>query len=232
MPPGPCVPLSVPSSDTPRCHRYRDAMRFRVLRPLAALLVALVLAGCSDEPDPADQADAADEPGEPPEATVTTVGDTEPGDAAGGWVGFESAEAGFRVELPVEPVRQEETLQGDVGTLQAVLFSASTGPDSSYSIAYTDYPEAVLQVDPGAVLDGVVQGSVTNASSTVQSSSKLSAEGFPAVDYVVNVEGGQRQVRAILVDRRIYLLQRAGPQPDEDGFRRMVDSFELINAPS
>ena len=207
-------------------------MRFRALRPFAALVVALALPGCSDDPDAADGPDAADQPADPPQTTVTTVGAAEPGDAAGGWVDFESTEGGFRVELPAEPVRQEETVQGAAGPLQAVLFSATTGPDSRYSIAYTDYPEAVRQVEPGAVLDGVVQGAVTDGSGTVQSSSKLTAEGFPAVDYVVNVDGGQRQTRGILVDRRIYLLQRAGAQPDEAGFRRLVDSFELIDPPS
>ena len=219
-------------------------MRFRVLRPSAALVVALALIGCSDDPEATDEADDTNETSETAdtsetsetsdvsETTVTTVGDTPPGDAAGGWVNFESPDGGFRVELPVEPVRQEETVQSDVGPLQAVLFAATTDPGSSYSIAYTDYPEAVLQVEPGAVLDGAVQGAAANVSGTVQSSTKLEAEGFPAVDYVINVQGGQLQARGILVDRRIYLLQRAGPQPDEAGFRRLVDSFELINAPS
>ena len=207
-------------------------MRLPALRPVAALVVALALLGCSDEPDAADEPGAADEPADPSETTVTTAGAAEPGDAAGGWVDFESAEGNFRVELPVEPVRQEETVPSDVGPLQAVLFAATTDPGSSYSIAYTDYPEAVLQVEPGAVLDGAVQGAATNVSGTVQSSTKLEAEGFPAVDYVINVDDGQLQARGILVDRRIYLLQRAGAQPDEAGFRQLVDSFELINPPS
>ena len=208
------------------------AMRFRALRPFAALVVALALLGCSDDPDATDDPDVTDEPAGTSETTVTTAGTAEPGDAAGGWINFESTEGGFRVELPVEPVRLEQTVQGDAGPLQAVIFSASTGPGSSYSIAYTDYPEAVLQVEPGTVLDGVVQGAVNNGSGTVESSSRITAEGFPAVDYVVNVEGGQRQTRGILVDRRIYLLQRAGTQPDEAGFRQLVESFELINPPS
>lgn len=207
-------------------------MRFRALRPFAALVVALALLGCSDDPDATDEPADTSPTSDASESTDTTLGDTPAGDAAGGWVNFESPEGGFRVELPVEPVRQEETVQSDVGPLQAVLFAATTDPGSSYSIAYTDYPEAVLQVEPGAVLDGAVQGAAANVSGTVQSSTKLQAEGFPAVDYVINVEGGQLQARGILVDRRIYLLQRAGSQPDEAGFRRLVDSFELSNPPS
>ena len=207
-------------------------MRFRVPRLVAAVALALVLVGCSDEPDSADELGAADQPADSSETTVTTADAAEPGDAAGGWVDFESAEGGFRVELPLEPVRQEQTVQSDVGPLQAVLFAATPDATSSYSVAYTDYPEAVLQVEPEAVLDGAVQGAAANVSGTVQSSTKLTAEGFPAVDYVINVEGGQLQARGMLVDRRIYLLQRAGAQPDEAGFRRLVDSFELVNPPS
>lgn len=89
-------------------------------------------------------------------------------------------------------------------------------------------PEEVLDVDPGTVLDGAVQGAATNLSGTVESSTKLTVEGFPAVDYVVAVEGGRVEARAILAGSRIYLLQRAARQSDPDDFRRLVDSFELL----
>ncbi len=199
---------------------------------LAVLVVALApaLAGCSD--DPGEQAgDGADRAGDaaPDTSTVDGAEDEEaPEEADDGWISFESPEGGFRMEFPAEPVRGQQSLASELGPLETVLFTVEEDADTVYLVAYTDYPEEVLDVDPGTVLDGAVQGAATNLSGTVESSTKLTVEGFPAVDYVVAVEGGRVEARAILAGRRIYLVQRAASQSGPDEFRRLVDSFELL----
>jgi hypothetical protein len=135
---------------------------------------------------------------------------------------------GFRVEVPAEPQRSEQSIPSEIGTLEAVFFSVELGPDAGINIAYTDYPEAVLEVEPARLLDEVVQGSTANVSGTVESSEQLTVDGNPAVDYVISVAGGTFQTRSILVGRRLYGLQRGGSEPDEATFRRLVESFELV----
>jgi hypothetical protein len=195
-------------------------------RWLAVLVVALTMAGCSD--DAVDQPDGSAAPGGDAEEGAG-ADDEEPADEADDdWITFESPEGGFRVELPSEPESNVQSVPSQAGPLEAAVFTVEVDADTGYIVAYTDYPEEVLEVEPGTVLDGAVQGAATNVSGTVESSTKLTVEGFPAVDYVIAVDGGRVEARAILAGSRIYLLQRAASQPDQDEFRRLVDSFELL----
>lgn len=194
-----------------------------------ALALALALVGCSDDPEPSEATSSSssttevgDEPGDEPANEDQTVAD----DAE--WVDFESEEGGFRVELPADPERSEQTLDSEIGPLRAVFFSVTLDAESGVNIAYTDYPEGVRQIDPAVLLDEVVQGSSANVSGTVESSEQLDVAGNPAVDYVISVDGGSFQTRSILVGQRLYGIQRGGTAPDETTFRRLVDSFELV----
>jgi hypothetical protein len=181
-------------------------VRHQVQRWSAVLVVALATAtaGCSD--DPGDQAGARDD----------------------NWIPFESSEGGFRVELPSLPETNAESVPSPSGPLEAAVFTVEASRDVGYIVAYTDYPEDVLDLDPVVALDQAVQEAASNVSGTLESSTRLTVEGFPAVDYVIAVDEGRLEARAILTGRRIYLVQRAARQPDQADFRRLVDSFGLL----
>lgn len=209
----------------------------------AVLAIALALVGCNDDPGdrsvgptPSDGETEAGSggpdatEGEEPPAGEDPGGEAPPGEAGDGWLSFESADEGFRVDLPVEPVRDEQTIPSEAGPLRVVIFVAQVDDTAGYNVGYTDYPEAVLDVESDVLLDGAVRGAATNVSGTVESSTKLDVDGFPAVDYVITAGGADLQARAILVERRLYVLQRGGPQSDEEGFQRLVESFELVDA--
>ncbi len=211
-------------------------------RPLFALLALVVtLTGCggdADEATPADGGLSSDG------ATTTTVAVEQVPDGAldegpdpsgvadvpADWVPLESAEGRFRVELPTEATFDPQTLEAAGETLELSLFVAQIDAANVYNIGFVDYPESILDLDPQLVLDGVVQGAAGNLSGTVVSQEPVEVAGHPGVDYVIEVPGGILQSRAILVERRLYLLQRAGAEPDDDGFTRMVDSFDLLDA--
>lgn len=180
-------------------------MRHQVQRWSAVLVVALATAtaGCSD--DPGDQAGARDD-----------------------WVPFESSKGGFRMELPSLPETNAESVPSPSGPLEAAVFTVEASPDVGYIVAYRDYPEAVLDLDPVVALDQAVQEAASSVSGTLESSTRLTVEGFPAVDYVIAVDKGRLEARAILTGRRIYLVQRVARQPDQGDFRRLVDSFDLL----
>jgi len=169
---------------------------------VVALATATAAAGCSD--DPGDRAGARD------------------------WIPFESSKGGFRMELPSLPETNAESVPSPSGPLEGAVFAVEASPDVGYIVAYRDYPEAVLDLDPVVALDQAVQEAASSVSGTLESSTRLTVEGFPAVDYVIAVDKGRLEARAILTGRRIYLVQRVARQPDQGDFGRLVDSFDLL----
>ena len=148
--------------------------------------------------------------------------------AARSWSVFESGEGRFRVALPEQPTRREEDVDDDDLETKVVLFTSRFGDTATMNVSYADYPEAITEIEPRLVLTGAVQGAVNRVSGTLARQTPLTAEGAPAVDYVIEGDDGWLQARAILVGNRLYLLQLAAEKPDARAFERLVTSFELL----
>lgn len=161
-------------------------------------------------------------------ASCNGGGSSQPPDGDRAWPAFESGEGRFRVALPEEPARQEEDVDEEDLETKAVLFTSQLGDTATVNVSYADYPEAITEIDPRVVLAGAVQGAVKRVSGTLARQTPLTAEGSPAVDYVIEGDEGWLQARAILVGNRLYLLQLAAPRPDAAAFERLVTSFELL----
>lgn len=201
--------LSSMSQAGPRTARRRSAFAL-------CLVVTVGLAGCGGN-------GGLDDSGE-----ATPSGDAVPTTVA--WVDFRSDEGRFRVEMPNQPDRSQQDVPVGDGSLRLILFTANVNDSVAYNVGFVDYPEAITEADPATVLDGVVQGAAQQVSGTVVSKTPTTANGSPAVDYVVGAQGGQVQARAILVANRLYILQGASKEPDPDGFGRLATSFELLPA--
>lgn len=144
------------------------------------------------------------------------------------WSLFESGEGRFRVALPGEPTRREQGVDDASPETRAVLFTTQLGEAATLNVSYADYPEAITEIEPQLVLAGAVQGAVNRVSGTLARQTPLTAEGSPAIDYVIEGDEGWLQARAILVANRLYLLQLAAPRPDAGAFERLVTSFDLL----
>ena len=180
--------------------------RPRLRRLVAVLALAASLAGCSGG--------ASDRSGG--------------GSVDGAWSLFESGEGRFRVALPERPERQEQALgDGDLET-KAVQFTSRLGDAATMNVSFADYPESIAEVDPRVVLAAAVAGAVERVAGTLAAQAPLTAEGSPAVDYLIEDGEGWVQARAILVGNRLYLLQLATPVRDPGAFERLVTSFELL----
>lgn len=234
--PGPCARRCTRSSRSlaglvaPR--HYGWPMSPRLLLALAAFVVALVgCGGDSNDTPPAAEATSTTAALDSPDGTTGEGATPNPDGSAGGaglGVPLESAEGRFRIELPTEATLDEQTVDAGGQSLDLSLYTAQVDAGLVYNVGFVDYPEEILDVDPQLVLDGVVQGAAGNVSGTVASQSSVEMFGFPGTDYVIEVAGGTVQSRALLVDRRLYLLQRAGGEPSADEFSRLVGSFELL----
>lgn len=155
------------------------------------------------------------------------------GDGSGGtgnraWPLFESGEGRFRVALPEQPDRREVEADDLRLETRAVMFTSRLGDVATVNVTYADYPQAIADVDPQLVLTGAVTGAVERVSGTLAAQAALTAEGSPAVDYLIEDGDGWVQARVILVGSRLYLLQLAAPDRDPGAFERLVTSFELL----
>lgn len=154
------------------------------------------------------------------------------GGAGGGvdqaWRLFESGEGRFRVALPGEPTRRQAEVGEASPETALVRFTTQLDDATMLEVSYGDYPDAITEIEPRVVLTGAITGSVDRFSGTLAAQTPLTAEGSPAVDYLIQGDGGWLQARAILVANRLYVLQVAAPDPDAAAFERLVTSFELL----
>lgn len=144
------------------------------------------------------------------------------------WSLFESAEGRFRVALPGQPTRRQAQIDEASPETALVRFTTRLDEATTLEVSYADYPDTITEIEPRVILTGAVTGSVERASGALAEQTPLTAEGSPAVDYLIQGDEGWLQARAILVGARLYLLQVAAPNPDGAAFERLVTSFELL----
>lgn len=144
---------------------------------------------------------------------------------------FESAEGKFRVDFPGTPERTEQTEPTAGQALKIVLFTVANG-DKAYSVAYSDLPPEVTQVAPSTVLQGVPEGSAARVPGRVTSKTASTFVNSPAIDYEIEGEGRSNgakvRAKAVLVGRRLYILQAAGKDAETPFYDTMLSSFQLI----
>jgi hypothetical protein len=191
----------------------RSALAFSLVGLLA------VSAGCTGG-DP--------EPGASKAGTGSTSSTTAKPPAEADYVDgvFRSEVGGFSVALPSAPRRiaRQEPLR-DL-TLDVVIYDVAVSDAEAYQVTYVDYPEALGPLDPPAVLDGAVEGLVSRVSGTLEGRTDLTYVGRAAVDADVRA-GFDIHVRAFLVGRRLYTLQRIGGDARSEIYQEMLDTFAL-----
>jgi hypothetical protein len=148
---------------------------------------------------------------------------------------FTSAAGGFSVMAP-GPV--EEKIQSlDIplaGKIDMHAFNGHKG-NISYVVAYADYPvEIVSQRDPEKVLDGSRDGMVGNINGKLLTEFKISIDGYPGREIVVDTKIGDGQdatikARLYLVGNRLYQLIALAPKGEGLGdMQPFLESFALL----
>lgn len=152
---------------------------------------------------------------------------------------FTSDEGKFKADFPGEPKREARTENAGDIRLNLVHFSVDNG-NEAVSVSFIDYPPAVAQQDPQALLNGIADGAanaadgnIEGASSELTSKEPTTFEGHQAIDFEVDIDDRKLSARAILVGTRMYLMQVVRePDVEETSYERLVESFELTEQPS
>tara|TARA_Y100001934_G_scaffold267799_1_gene348927 strand:- start:995 stop:1531 length:537 start_codon:yes stop_codon:yes gene_type:complete len=154
------------------------------------------------------------------------------------WEKYKSEELTFIAEFPGTPEKSVQQIQTAVGELDMhmVMYSPSSGDDNAvYSVIRSDYPEAQFENADESynnqVLNGAVQGAVSNVQGTLLYDNKVKFNGYPSRDVKIEITGGFIYIKAYLVENIIFITQVICTE-DKDGnesIKRFQDSFDIIN---
>ncbi len=121
---------------------------------------------------------------------------------------FSSKEGGFSVMTPVALEEASQEIDTAIGKIKIVMYGGQIG-DASFQIGYNDYPKGFVTADnTAALLDGAVQGMVSNIGATLVSQKGVTLKGYPGKELVatLKIEDMDAQVKAriFIVGSRLY----------------------------
>jgi hypothetical protein len=154
------------------------------------------------------------------------------------WSNFSSAEGGFSVLLPDEPVKEQKILSSDMGEIPYVSFTATTGI-GEYMAAYSDYPFSMKEQETSKlVFQGAQDKVIASRSLKLISQRSLTVDGYPAQQFTASGDGFIINNRMVAVDQRFYQVVAVTTDyrklsPDlirfyEKTLNDFLDSFKII----
>lgn len=130
--------------------------------------------------------------------------------------------AGFRITVPAQPEKTEQTIKTPQGSIEIRFFTVSA-KEGTYVVGVTEHPEAA--VPPGqdqGRLDQARDGAVATAKGRLRWEKKRTIEGRPAREFFVATETGHAVKIRLIADRnRLYQVMVVGST-------RFLDSPEAI----
>ena len=154
------------------------------------------------------------------------------------WIAYKSIELGYSARFPIEPVFQTQGVPTAVGELQMKMAMAT--PDSEdddnliYSVIRSEYPAEGFNDATDDfikdVLDGAIEGAVTNVQGTKIYDESVTFNKYPARYVKIEITGAFLYLNAYLVDNMIYITQViCTPENDKNNsIKKFQESFELI----
>ena len=154
---------------------------------------------------------------------------SEGGSMSGLWQEYNSLIGSFNALFPSTPTH--ETLKNNIKDSSVILeteLHTSGDNDTAYFVAYTKYPDTLELDTPINVLEGVVNGMVSNK---LISSENITVQNNPAVNFLINngKEGIYMKGNAILKDRELYIVYYVYRTSlySEANYSKFMNSFEI-----
>ena len=153
------------------------------------------------------------------------------------WIDYKSEDLAFIAEFPSEPTRTLEKVNTAVGELDMhmIMYAPTSGDDNAvYSVIKSDYPESQFKdADDeynSKVLDGAVNGAVTNVNGKLLYDNKITFNGYPGRDFKVEISGAFLYIKAYLVNNTMYITQVICMSVNDKNtsIKRFFDSFDII----
>lgn len=155
------------------------------------------------------------------------------------WVTVTIKEQGYQVDFPIQPVEKSNVIPSPIGelTMKYLLLDNSSNQNADnlvYMSAYTAYPEEMVKADDVGftknLLDGAVNGAVTNVGGKLISQKEIDFKGYPGREAKIEFQSVMViNQRIILVDNLLYICQTICQMSNDDNqkMKTFFDSFDL-----
>ena len=154
------------------------------------------------------------------------------------WDRYKSDDLAFIANFPSEPKRSVQKINTAVGELDMhmVMYSPSILPDDNavYSVIRSDYPEDQFEgVDSdykNNVLDGAVEGAVSNVNGALLYDKKIKHNGYPGREIKIEISMGYMYINAYLVDNVMFISQVVCVKSNDGNasIERFLNSFDIL----
>jgi hypothetical protein len=132
--------------------------------------------------------------------------------------------------MPGKPKAQNQTLDTPVGKVPMVMYMSGSG-SAGCAVAFADYPQQIINsTDPQKLLEGAKNGAINNVGGKLVSETKVSFNGLPAKDVVIEIPGKAFiTARFILAGPRFYELMFIAPKDKghEEDIAKFFNSFAI-----
>jgi hypothetical protein len=160
------------------------------------------------------------------------LGATQPENLPAGWRVVTSKDGGFAIALPGEPVQSKRRVMTAAGTLDVYLFLVDGKDDASYVVSYSDLPAAQVKAgNEEKRLDFASEGAVSNARGKLRSEKKVTLDGHPGRELVIEAENEVViRMRIFAVKQRLFqaMAMGQGAFAQSKDAHRFLDSLRLI----
>jgi len=153
------------------------------------------------------------------------------------WISYKNTDYNFSVSIPEEPKAMSQEVPTQVGNLTMNMFmvDASTNESSSnlvYMIVHTQYPanpEKVDESDVQKMLDGSVDGAVSNVQGKLVFQNKIELEGYPGRETKIEVQGAYMYMNMYVKDDVLYAVQTIcmAENDENEEIKKFLNSFKL-----
>lgn len=154
------------------------------------------------------------------------------------WEKYKSEELAFVTEFPGTPeesVQQIKTVVGELDMHIVAYSTSNTNDNAFYGVIRSDYPKEqfsdMSEEKIKSILDGAVNGAVSNVNGTLESDENVTLNGYPGRKIKIKATGMEMFMNAYLVDNVMYIAQVIGMEGsvNTENLNKFLDAFDIIN---
>ncbi len=144
---------------------------------------------------------------------------------------FISEDGSFKVNFMGTPEKEETTDETEAGIIKTVTYIFE-GKSSAYMVAYSDYPEIVIEAStPSDMLNRVKEEYINKLGFVIKKEEEKELNGVPGNYFEASIDEYHSVVQDYLVKNRLYRIAilSADNFPTDVEIEGFIKSFEFVN---
>lgn len=145
---------------------------------------------------------------------------------------YESKDGNFRINFPVAPKVESQTIPTEVGNMEMITYLYEKSITEAFMVAISDYPTAMIEAgDVNSLLEGAKNGFLGELGLSIVEENNISLGNNPGMYFKASNETYFVVFKDYLVKNRLYQIgiMRDGSFPSDEAINSFINSFELIN---